>query len=84
MKGTGACMKLLKARGHMGMYVHCHVKGKRIDLRASARQVTRARRAEWMTTFCSRRSRERRVTQLSGSSEDSRDQWVETLHMCSK
>ena len=59
--------------------MHCQEKGKRMERRASPIDVRRAGRVEWRTTFCSNRRRESSVTQLSASSEERRDQWVETL-----
>ena len=59
--------------------MHCQEKGNRTERRASPTPVRRAGREEWRTSFCSNRSRERRVQQLSGSREERREQWVETL-----
>ena len=41
--------------------------------------MRRAGREECRTSFCSNRSKERRVQQLSGSREERREQCVETL-----
>ena len=59
--------------------MHCQEKGKMMDRRASPTQVSRAGREECSTSFCSNRVSVRRVRQLSGSREDSRDQCVDTL-----
>lgn len=59
--------------------MHCQQKGKRMERRASPTQVRRAGREECMTTFCSSSVRESSARQLSGSREERRDQWVDTL-----